>query len=191
MITARAMAGIFSPAAMGLTRWGLVALFLAIILFPHVRQHAAGIRSEWLSLAILGGLGMGLCGAPIYLAGTLTTATNIGLIYTVCPLIILMLSAYVFSASIKLGQLAGLTAGLVGVLIIIIKGNVSVITGLQFNGGDLLVVMGTLAFAVYSVGLKQVKTTLPHCSGSVSWHFLVLSGICHLSPMKSFFSTIS
>ena len=66
-----------------------------------------------------------------------------------------------FSASIKLGQLAGLTAGLVGVLIIIIKGNVSVITGLQFNGGDLLVVMGTLAFAVYSVGLKQVKTTLP------------------------------
>ena len=142
---------------MGLTRWGLVALFL----FPHVRQHAAGIRSEWLSLAILGGLGMGLCGAPIYLAGTLTTATNIGLIYAVCPLIILMLSAYVFSASIKLGQLAGLTAGLVGVLIIIIKGDVSVITGLQFNSGDLLVVMGTLAFAVYSVGLKQVKTTLP------------------------------
>ena len=66
----------------------------------------AGIRSEWLSLAILGGLGMGLCGAPIYLAGTLTTATNIGLIYAVCPLIILMLSAYVFFASIKLGQLA-------------------------------------------------------------------------------------
>ena len=162
MITARAMAGIFLPAAMGLTRWGLVALFLAIILFPHVRQHAAGIRSEWLSLAILGGLGMGLCGAPIYLAGTLTTATNIGLIYAVGPLTILMLSVYLFfPTSIKLGQLAGLTAGLVGVLIIIIKGNVSVITGLQFNGGDLLVVMGTLAFAVYSVGLKQVKTTLP------------------------------
>lgn len=93
---------------------------------------------------------MGLCGAAIYLAGTLATTTNIGLIYAVCPLIILMLSVYVFSASIKLGQLAGL----VGVLIIIIKGDVSVITGLQFNGGDLLVVMETLAFAVYSVGLK-------------------------------------
>jgi drug/metabolite transporter (DMT)-like permease len=105
MITARAMAGIFPPAAMGLTRWGLVALFLAIILFPHVRQHAAGIRSEWLSLAILGGLGMGLCGAPIYLAGTLTTATNIGLIYAVCPLIILMLSAYFFLPQSSLASL--------------------------------------------------------------------------------------
>ena len=161
MIIARAMAGIFPPAAMGLTRWGLVALFLAIILFPHVRQHVAGIRTEWRSLALLGGLGMGLCGAPIYLAGTVTTATNIGLIYAVCPLIILTLSAYVFSISIKLGQVAGLIAGLCGVLVIIIKGDVSVITTMQFNGGDLLVVMGTLAFAVYSVGLKQVKTTLP------------------------------
>ena len=50
MIIARAMAGIFPPATMGLTRWGLVALFLAIILFPDVRQHVAGIRTEWRSL---------------------------------------------------------------------------------------------------------------------------------------------
>ena len=163
---------------MGLIRWGLVALFLAIILFQHVRQHVAGIRSEWRYLSILDGLGMGLCGAPIYLAGTLTAATKSGLVYAVCPLIILMLSAYVFSAPIKLGQLSGLTAGLIGVLIIIIKGDISVITRLQFNGGDLLVVTGTLTFAVYLVGLKQVKITLlPSLRLSVMAFF---SAIWHL-----------
>ena len=141
--------------------------------------------------ALLGGLGMGLCGAPIYLAGTVTTATNIGLIYAVCPLIILTLSAYVFSISIKLGQLAGLIAGLCGVLIIIINGDVSVITTMQFNGGDLLVVMGTLAFAVYSVGLKQVKTNLPPLLRLGVIAFLGPSGICHLLLMRSLFSTIS
>jgi drug/metabolite transporter (DMT)-like permease len=103
MTIARAGGWDFPPAAMGLTRWGLVALFLAIILFPHVRHQVADIRTEWRLPALLGGLGMGLCGAPIYLAGTVTTATNIGLIYSVCPLIILMLSGYVFSVSIKLG----------------------------------------------------------------------------------------
>jgi drug/metabolite transporter (DMT)-like permease len=89
-----------------------------------------------------------------------------------------MLSAYVFSAPIKLAQLAGLTAGLVGVLIIIIKGDVSVINGLQFNGGDFLVVKGTLAFAVYLVGLKQVKTILPPLLRLGVMAFF--GAICHL-----------
>ncbi len=161
MLLARAMAGIFPPVSMAVARWLLVALFLAAVLWPLLRRHYQQILAEAKSLIFLGGLGMGLCGAPIYLAGTLTTATNIGLIYAVCPLVILTISITMFGTPVRLLPVTGVLAGLAGVILILIRGDLTVLTSLSFNSGDLLVVVGTLAFAVYSLGLKYLKTNLP------------------------------
>ena len=161
MLLARAMAGIFPPVSMAVVRWLFVAILIGIWCAPAIWQYRRQLRDEWLSLAVLGGLGMGLCGAPIYLAGTMTTATNIGLIYTACPILVLVISFFIGEKQMGAVQIAGICAGCIGVITILVEGSFSHLVSLSFNHGDLLVGMGTIAFAFYSVGLGYVKTGLP------------------------------
>lgn len=161
MLLARAMAGTMPPVTMALLRWGLVALLLGLVLWPQIRRHLPALRAEAGQIIWLGGLGMGLCGAPIYLAGHYTSATNIGLIYAVCPLLILAFGFCLYRARVSLVSGAGMVCGLFGVCIILIRGDLFVLARLAFNPGDLLVVVGTLAFAFYSLGLKYRTSVLP------------------------------
>ena len=178
MILARAMADIFPPVAMAFVRWGLVALLLGMWLYPFVLRHRKAIYAEWKSLAVLGGLGMGLCGAPIYVAGTLTTATNIGLIYAICPILVLLFGLRVSAQQrLSLVQVCGMFAGFFGVITILVEGAPERLLALDFNHGDLLVLLGTIAFAFYSLGLKHTPSALPAlirfgtmaCAGAL-WH---------------------
>lgn len=160
-VVGRAMMGIFPPVSMAVARWFFVALFLMAALWPQVRAHYRQILAEWKSLAFLGGLGMGLCGAPIYISATLTPITNIGLIYAVCPLVILLLGIGFFKIRMRVLPLIGVLAGLVGVVLILTKGDMGILASLSFNSGDLLVLQAMLAFAVYSLGLKHIPSKLP------------------------------
>lgn len=161
MLLARAMAGIFPPVSMALTRWLLVAIILSTILSTQIYKYRHILLDEWRQISFLGGLGMGLCGAPIYIAGTLTTATNIGLIYSVCPLLILLINILAFKSPMRLLPVSGMLAGLAGVVFILTKGDMAILASLSFNSGDMLVLVGTMAFAVYSLGLKYIPTKLP------------------------------
>ena len=161
MLLARAMAGTLPPVTMAVLRWGLVALLLGIALWPRIRAHLPALRAEAGQIIWLGGLGMGLCGAPIYLAGHYTTATTIGLIYSVCPLLILAFGFGLYRVAVRPAAAVGMVCGFIGVAVILIRGDLSVLAGLAFNSGDLLVVVGTLAFAFYSLGLKYRASVLP------------------------------
>ena len=161
MLLARAMAGTLPPVTMAVLRWGLVALLLAAVMWPQIKAHWPALRDEAGQIMLLGGLGMGLCGAPIYLSGHYTTATNIGLIYSVCPLLILAFGFGLYRVAVRPAAAVGMVCGFIGVSVILIRGDLSVLAGLAFNTGDLLVVVGTLAFAFYSLGLKYRPSALP------------------------------
>lgn len=161
MIMARAMVGILPPITMAFLRWGLVAAFIAVILWPQIKIYLGSLRSEWRSLMFLGGLGMGLCGAPVYIAGAYTTATNIGLIYSTSPLLILLMSVVVLHQKLKISQLIGLLMGLCGVVLVLVRGDIDILLQLKLNKGDLWICMSTIAFSVYSLGLKYIPTNLP------------------------------
>jgi len=161
MIMARAMVGILPPITMAFLRWGIVALCLVWFLWPQIKQHWRIIKAEWRQLLFLGGLGMGLCGGPVYIAGAHTTATNIGLIYATSPLLIVLFSVAVFKQTLKISQLIGMLMGFLGVVWILIRGDISRLIQLQFNEGDLWICMSTIAFSIYSLGLRHLPTKLP------------------------------
>lgn len=161
MIMARAMVGILPPITMAFLRWGLVALFIGILLWPRLKAHFGTIASEWRSLLFLGGLGMGLCGAPVYIAGAYTSATNIGLIYSTSPLLILLISVIALQQTLRVSQLIGLLMGLCGVVLVLVRGNLDALLQLELNRGDLWICLSTVAFSVYSLGLRYLPTKLP------------------------------
>ncbi len=81
----------------------------------------------------LASLGMGLCGGPVYLGGELTTAMNIGLIYSAAPLLIALLAFMRFGEKLSYWQMLGMVMGLCGVAIILTKADFSRLATLRFN----------------------------------------------------------
>lgn len=177
MLIARGMSGVFPPISMAFSRWLFVGFLVVGTLMALQRFNWKIVQVEAKQILFLASLGMGLCGGPVYLAGELTTATNIGLIYSAAPLLIALLAFAVFKEQLTKWQSLGLAMGLIGVLIILIKADVGRLARLSFNSGDLWIVLATTSFSVYSLGLRYFKTNLSQLQqfgamalGGALWH---------------------
>jgi drug/metabolite transporter (DMT)-like permease len=161
MLTARATHDIFPPIALAFWRWtatfGLLLPFTAAALW----RHRADIAREWRDVLVLGALGMGVCGAFVYIAADTTSATNIGLIYAASPIVIVALARIFYHEPLTPLQAAGILLSLAGVVAIVARGDPAVLAGLRFAPGDLWVVASMSAWAVYAILLRHRPSALP------------------------------
>ena len=67
---------------------------------------------EWKDLLVLGALGMGVCGAFVYIGADTTSATNIGIIYAASPILIVLLARIFYGELLDLLQGAGVLLSL-------------------------------------------------------------------------------
>ena len=105
-------------------------------------------------------MGCGVCGAFPFIAGQTTTIINMGIIYTSSPIFIILLSYFLFKEKMNLFKLIGLFTCLVGVLIIIIKGDYLSLISLKFTKGDLWMLGASVGWALYSIFLFNWKSSL-------------------------------
>lgn len=198
MLIARGMNGIFPPISLAFARWFFVGILIFCALIFMRRLPWSQLAREWHRILFLASLGMGLCGGPVYLAGELTTATNIGLIYSAAPLLIALMAFIGFGERLKKRQMLGMAMGLCGVVIIMIQGDSARLANLQFNKGDLWIVLATTSFSIYSLGLKYSPTSLSQIQrfgamalGGALWHLpFMLAEIAVRGPWPELTSTI-
>lgn len=160
MLLARVAADYFPPVALATWRWGTVCLLLLPVCGRELWRQRAALRREAGELMVLGALGMGICGAVVYMGAATTTAINIGLIYTISPVLILLLSALMFGDKLVLRQGVGTCLALAGVLFIILRGDMGTLLSVSFSAGDLLILLAAMAWALYSVLLKRWPSSL-------------------------------
>jgi drug/metabolite transporter (DMT)-like permease len=84
-----------------------------------------------------------------------------GIIYTSSPIFIILISGIFFNEKINLMKIIGLISCLVGVFIIIIKGDLNLLMNLNFTIGDLWMLAAAIGWALYSIYLFYWKTNLP------------------------------
>jgi drug/metabolite transporter (DMT)-like permease len=148
-----------APFTLAFLRWTAASLALLpfVWLARHrVRSYVSVSPRHWL---LLGFLGMWICGAGVYYALQFTTATNGTLIYTTSPLMVILLERLFFGRATGWRELAGIAIGFFGVAIIVLKGDIDRLAGLELNRGDLMFIAAALSWAVYSVLLKGPRTT--------------------------------
>ena len=122
MLAARWVEGSVPPVALAFGRWFLTLVFLLPFTARGLWNCRSVIRREWRTLLALGALGMGVCGAPVYLAGQTTTATNIGLIYSTTPILIVLFARIFWGERVSIAQMAGISLCLAGVVVIVTRG---------------------------------------------------------------------
>lgn len=160
-VAGRALAGIVEPGQLTLVRWiiagGLVAA-LALLRGPRERWD---VRPSSLPVLLsIGVLGMGFCSLAAFAAGKTTNATNISLIYSATAAFVLAIE-WTLGQSRATGLLtAGVTSCLAGAAVIITKGHPGALANLTFTAGDLWALAGTICWALYTLWLKQLRTSL-------------------------------
>jgi drug/metabolite transporter (DMT)-like permease len=155
LVIARAMGDAVPPFTLALLRWGVAALVLLPFTWTSLVAERARLAGSWRRILILGFLGMWICGAGVYWALGLTTATNGTLIYTTSPVLVLVIEAIVWRKPLSLARLAGIVLAMVGVAVIVLKGELGALARLDLNVGDLGMAAAALAWAIYSLVLKN------------------------------------
>ena len=147
------------PISLAFWRWSTV--FFLLILFNYkIFNKKRILLKEYKELFFLGLMGCGVCGAFPFIAGQTTTIINMGIIYTSSPIFIILLSYFLFKEKMNLFKLMGLFTCLVGVLIIIIKGDYLSLISLKFTKGDLWMLGASVGWALYSIFLFNWKSSL-------------------------------
>jgi drug/metabolite transporter (DMT)-like permease len=181
MLVARAVHDQIPPVALAFWRWAITfVLLMPFTLGPLWRRRWALAR-EWPDLLLLGALGMGVCGAFVYIGADTTTATNIGLIYAASPILIVLLAWARYGEVLRVRQVAGAALCLLGVLTVIFRGDLGLLLGLQFTLGDLWILAATVAWAWYSVLLRHRPSVLPLVARFAA---IVAGGVLVLLPFQ-------
>ena len=151
LIFGRYVTGEVTPFLLATIRWAAVAAILSPLLYLHRDTVVPLLRTRWRRLAVLGFLGMGICGGGIYLALKYTTATNGTLIYTTSPVLIILLERLFLGRRSHFREMAGTLLAFAGVAVIVLRGSLETALSLSFNIGDLLVFAGAISWAGYSI----------------------------------------
>ena len=160
LIVARGGVEYVPPISLAFWRWTLVFIILLIFNFYFLKDKLGAIKKEFFKLFFLGSMGCGVCGAFPFLAGKTTTIVNMGIIYTSSPIFIILISSLFFRERINYLKIIGLISCLIGVFVIIIKGDISFLITLKFTMGDLWMLGAAIGWALYSIYLFYWKSDL-------------------------------
>src|SRR3546814_459466 len=115
MLVARATHDLFPPVALAFWRWTATLALLLPFTAAALWRHRYDVLREWRDILVLGALGMGVCGAFVYIAADTTSAPNIGLIYAASPILLVALARVFYGERVTLRQGPGILLSLAGV----------------------------------------------------------------------------
>ncbi|MCF8533747.1 MAG: DMT family transporter [Reyranella sp.] len=156
MILARGLHGEVPPFTLAFFRWTIIAAGLAPFAVADMGRGRLPLRANALPILSAGFLGMFLCGAPVYIAGMTTTAINIALIMSLSPIVVLLLSRLFGLEQISTLQVIGMGLALVGVVLIVSRGDPRTLTELRTAPGDLLMLLPMLGWSGYTLLQSRV-----------------------------------
>ncbi|ARU03839.1 EamA family transporter [Comamonas serinivorans] len=167
-VVSKLAAGAIAPTEIGFLRWVLAAALLTPFLLPRCLRQAAVIRPQLGRIVVLGLLGMVIYQTLAYFAASHTTATHMGIILTLSPMMVLGM-AVLLGQTLTTGALLGSVLAIVGVALVVSGGNLAELAASGLNRGDAMMLLAALAYAAYNILLKRWPM-----AGISTWQLLYL-----------------
>jgi drug/metabolite transporter (DMT)-like permease len=178
-VISRGMHAAIPPLALSFWRWAIALLLLSFLGTGHLirQRRIVGLNARY--VLIQGVLGVAGFNTFIYLAMQSTTAINAVLVNSCIPVLIAVASWVLYREMMTPRQCLGVLLSLCGVVLIILRGNVSSLKGVNFNHGDLLVLVAAVVWALYSANLKKY----PHDMHPLTYQMgIMIVGVVCLVP---------
>lgn len=154
-VLGRALRDSIPPVAMAFWRWAVVALVLAPFAIPKLIGKGAVLRRSWLLL-----LALAICGGAFYHVAVYyglhhTETINAVLLNAASPLTIVVAAWWADGDKITARQIWGTVISLVGLLIVMGRGEPAQLLALHFSIGDLAILGVMPLWAIYTVLLRR------------------------------------
>ena len=157
-IAGRVLVGSISPITLSAVRWGLAALLL-LPLGWRVFMPGSALWQNKKRFLLLGLFGVGSYNVLLYLALQTSTAINVTLIGASMPIWMLFIGAVFYQVKPGILQMIGAVVSLLGVGIVLTRGDLSALLSMQMVVGDLLIMLATILWAFYSWMLSRPGTS--------------------------------
>jgi drug/metabolite transporter (DMT)-like permease len=178
-VLGRALRTAFDPISLNFWRWLVAVLVLAPFALPELIRQRHAIRRHAGLLALLALCGVVVFHSLIYLGLRTTTVVNAVLLNSSAPLFMLMCSWAIEREGATLRQISGMLLSFIGILVIVLRGEVGNLLQFDFQLGDAWILVAMPIWGIYSVLLKRRPPEL----GDVSLLFAVsVTGLVLLVP---------
>ena len=148
----------FSALSAAAWRFGLAGAAMALLLTVREGWKASNWRANGRIYLLMGAVGVFGFNALFFLGMKHTSALNGALIMGTNPLAASLLARLILKDRISARQGAGIALSLVGVVLVLTRGSFDVIATLSFASGDVLILLGNICWALYSVlGRRYLK----------------------------------
>jgi drug/metabolite transporter (DMT)-like permease len=150
-IVGRMAAGHIPPVTLSFLRWSLAFLIILPFAWKHLAHDWGAIRERLGIMIVLSITGIGAFNTLQYWALEHTQALNTLLLQSAGPLVVAVWSLALLGIRLTLAQTAGIMLSMAGVLIILMHGDLTKLSNIEFNRGDLIFLIALAIFGLYSV----------------------------------------
>ncbi|HGV3502965.1 DMT family transporter [Providencia sp. SP181] len=154
-IVNKAASTAIDPAAISFYRWALALAVMTPFVLRSVLRHHKVVMKHWWQLAILGALGMMLYQSLAYYAAHSVSATFMGIMNSLIPLLTVIISIFVLRVIPTVGIVLGSALSLFGLLWLVSQGNPSTLLSHGLGQGELMMIVASAAYALYGVLTKR------------------------------------
>ena len=153
-VVGRVVRELVSPMSLNFVRW-LLAFIVLLPFAMSVLRRESPLWMHWKRFAVLGLLGIGCYNAFQYLALQTSTPINVTLVGSSMPLWMLATGTLFFGAKLTGRAMAGAVLSMVGVLLVLSRGEWRQLLSLRLVAGDLYMMLATISWAFYSWMLSR------------------------------------
>jgi drug/metabolite transporter (DMT)-like permease len=166
----------------GLAFWRWVVALAAMLPFAagSLWRARKRLREAAPILLALGLLGAATFQTLVYFSLQSTTAINGALIFTLTPVVIVLLSWALFRDRVSALQAFGIAVSFTGAVVVVARGSLEALSHFTINRGDLYMLVADVVWALYSVLLRRT----PRLPGLFDMMCVVAAvGVAALAPL--------
>jgi drug/metabolite transporter (DMT)-like permease len=175
----RAISEEVPPLGLSFWRWAVAFIILLPFAFKPMKQQLPALKQHFKIVFVLSLFGVAAFNSLVYLALQTTTAINVAMIQSTCPILIIILSTVFWSAKAGAQQWLGVLISLVGAGVILIRGDFTVLASLDFKSGDLWMLAAAICWAIYTALLRKLPSEL---KGLPFLAYSILLGVIMILP---------
>ena len=145
------------PLTLNFFRWASVWLILIPFTYKNIFNNWPDIKKNWLVISFMGVITISTFNSVVYFALNYTQVINAVLVLAAIPAATIVLSSILKIEKTNIFQVLGLLLSIVGIATIISNADIQKISSLNFNKGDLWMLVCVITWALYSTLLKKNK----------------------------------
>lgn len=155
-VISRAVNQQIPPVSLAFYRWTLATILIAPLAYQKFKQQKQIVFQNWKYLFWVSLSGIALFNTCVYVAGHYTSAINMALIGTTSSPIFATVMAIIFlKERLNIFRIVGMLICIAGILLLLSQGSWQQLASFTFSTGDLWILAGAMAFAVYNILVRK------------------------------------